>query len=94
MGSKKHDIKLEAELIDFGFKRKWCSDKSGYWFEKAFKKGDFKLRFTIETDTKLFALDCLVYQYSGSKLASPQYETIKLYPCTLASIKKVFKKYK
>ena len=93
MAHKKYDVKLEIELIKLGFKRKWFVDKSGYWFEKSFKKGDFKLRFTIETDNKIFGLDCLVYQYSNKKLTSPQYEAIKLYPCTLSSVKKVLKQY-
>ena len=38
----------EKWLKENGFKKRWIDDKSGYWFEKHFKLGEFKCRFNSD----------------------------------------------
>lgn len=89
-----YNIKLEIELVKLKFKRVWFSDKSGYWFEKKVKYKDFKLTFVIETDNKLFFLDCETFEYFNRKLNKRNRETIAKFKCDLKTIKQVLKRYK
>jgi hypothetical protein len=51
---------LEKKIInELGFKKKWLSDKSGYWLSKKYKFAGLKLYFSIDKDNKEYPI--LVY---------------------------------
>ena len=49
--------KREKWLKENGFKKRWIDDKSGYWFEKHFKLGEFKCRFNSEEDFNFIEIE-------------------------------------
>lgn len=89
-----YDLKLDKELIKLKFKKKWFDDKSGYWFEKKVKYKDFKLGFTVQTDNKLFIMECQTYEYSSRVLNKRQAEDIAMFKPDIKTIKKVLRRYK
>jgi hypothetical protein len=89
-----YDVKKEKELSNIGFKKRWLSDKSGYWFEKNVNYKDFKLQFICETDRNLFLMSVKTFEYYGDKMNSSDYENIKKFKCDLKTIKQTLKKYK
>lgn len=42
------DENKEKFLKSKKFKKKWLSDKSGYWYEKPFKLGEFSAKFVVD----------------------------------------------
>ena len=56
----------EKWLKENSFKKKWLDDKSGYWFEKHFKLGEFKCRFNSEEDFNFIEIETL-YGFSKTK---------------------------
>ena len=71
---------MEKELKKLGFKKKWLSDRSSYWFEKPFKLKDIKFIFIIQLDPDKFELDI----YDDSINCE---ETVKSFKCDLKTIK-------
>jgi len=43
---------IEQTLKDLGFKKKWFSDKSGYWWAYKFKRSGVKYKISVEDDSK------------------------------------------
>ncbi len=48
----KKKLSFESDLINFGFKQKWFSDKSGFWFEYKRKLNGIRFKISIEDDSK------------------------------------------
>ena len=44
----------EKELLELGFKRKWLSDRSGYWFE--YRPKNKNVKFVVDINFKQFEL--------------------------------------
>ena len=76
-------MKEEQELKKLGFKKKWLSDKSGYWFQYSFKIKDLKLKFIVE-DHKYFELELIT---------KDDVLDVKKFKCTMNNIKKQLKYY-
>jgi len=90
-----YNIKLEIEIQKLGFKRRWLTDKSGYWFEKKFKLKDLKSQFIIETDHKLFQLEIMTYEIGyDQKMYAKHYHEVAKFKCDIKTIKQTLKKYK
>lgn len=67
----KKEKNRESFLIKKGFKKKWLDDKSGYWFVKKFKLGEFKGYFYYD-DSKPYCfmeIDCIVDIYKNRILS-------------------------
>ena len=63
----KKEKNRESLLIKKGFKKKWFTDKSGYWFVKKFKLGEFKGYFYYDDSSPycLMEIDCIVDIYKN-----------------------------
>ena len=48
--------KQERELLDLGFKRKWLSDKSAYWFEYKLKNRTSRIMFVVDLEFNQYEL--------------------------------------
>ena len=88
--------KFNLDLSDLGFKKRWLSDKSGFWMEKQFKyKGDMKLKLIVEAARKIFTLGIITGEYcSGSVKMNKHYDDLCKYKCDIKTVKEVLKKYK
>lgn len=52
-------MNTESYLLSIGFKRRWLSDKSGYWLEKKIKNKYFKhLIISFDFSLKLISVWC------------------------------------
>jgi len=67
----KKEKNRESLLIKKGFKKKWLDDKSGYWFVKKFKLGEFKGYFYYDDSRPycLMEIDCIVDIYKNRILS-------------------------
>lgn len=65
----------EKKLKKIGFKKKWFSDDSGYWFELKFKHKGIKLRLSVQTDKnrEVYYLEVKVFD---SQFTHEQYESL------------------
>lgn len=72
----------EEFLKPLGFKKKWLSDKSGFWFEYRFYKDRIYYKFIIElSKPNLFSLEIRTGDFWGYKVKLENYNpvlTIKL----------------
>lgn len=55
--------KKELFLKSKDFKKKWLSDKSGYWYEKPFKLGEFQAKFL--SDGEFNEIEIITLQEHG-----------------------------
>lgn len=90
-----YNLKLEDKIKQLGFKKKWLSDKSGYWFERHYKIKDLGLecKFYIETDKNLMVNSAKVGQYFSKKIENKIFDDFKAGKVDLKYITKILKKY-
>lgn len=72
------------------FKKRYLSDKSGYWFEKNFKTKPIELKLLV--DGSLICLQCKVHLLEFGKQKS-QFEDIYMCSYSIYKLKKVLIKY-
>ena len=92
INNNKHDVKVEIYLISNGFKRKWLSDKSGYWLEYPFK-GPFNLKGKLIVDTGLKHMYIDLDSPKKKGIMDGDFVTIN-YKYSVKGVKKILKEVK
>lgn len=92
-----YDKEFEAKLIKLGFKRRWLSDKSGYWMEKSLGSKDVKFRLNVETDHNLLVMEAKVgdgtYYKDRFKVTLKNWEIVGNYKLSISEVNRLIKKY-
>lgn len=86
---------MEKKLKKLGFKKKWLSDKSGFWFEKNFKYKDLRLQLMADLDNKHICLGIRVDPNGTIKIKlSSCYDFVYQKKLTIKNVKLLIKRYK